>query len=364
MKYRKKPLCILLALTLLLVPLAGCASGQGDTAAFSYSGGLDKNGFWEGITAGDSVELFDYESITIPGDVHTIPEEDVQSEVDGILAYYTATKQVTNRAVEDGDTVSIDYVGSIDGVEFSGGNTGGAGAEVTIGVTNYIDDFLEQLIGHMPGETFDVEVTFPEDYGKEELNGKDAVFVTTVNYIAEETESELSDAFVAENLSESYGWTTVDEMTAGIRTDLQNAAISTYIQEYLANDVTVSAVPEQLLEYQENSMVHYYEQAAASSEMELADYLTTYMGVSSVDELVESNADYNAEAARFHLVVQAIAEDAGITVGDEDVAAYFVEQYGVDDYAEYEEQFGLPYLKQNVLSRMVMDYLIDHATLG
>ena len=85
--------------------------------------------------------------------------------------------------IEDGDTVNIDYVGSIDGVEFEGGNTKENGADLVIGSHTYIDDFEEQLIGHHPGDSVDVTVTFPEDYGKDELNGKEALFKVTVNGI-------------------------------------------------------------------------------------------------------------------------------------------------------------------------------------
>ncbi len=85
--------------------------------------------------------------------------------------------------VENGDTVNIDYVGSIDGVEFAGGNTNGAGADLVIGSGTYIDDFEEQLIGAHPGDEVEVNVTFPENYGNEELNGKDALFKVVVNGI-------------------------------------------------------------------------------------------------------------------------------------------------------------------------------------
>ena len=85
--------------------------------------------------------------------------------------------------VEDGDTVNIDYVGSVDGVEFDGGNTQGMGTDLVIGSGSYIDDFEEQLIGAHPGDNVEVTVTFPEDYGNEELNGKEAVFDVTVNGI-------------------------------------------------------------------------------------------------------------------------------------------------------------------------------------
>lgn len=79
--------------------------------------------------------------------------------------------------------LQIVAVGSIDGVEFEGGNTKGNGADLVIGSHTYIDDFEEQLIGHHPGDSVDVTVTFPEDYGKDELNGKEALFKVTVNGI-------------------------------------------------------------------------------------------------------------------------------------------------------------------------------------
>ncbi len=195
-----------------------------------YGAGLNDNGHLEGITALDYVELLDYENITIPSDVHTISDEVLDAEITNLLSYFTTTEEVTDRALVDGDTVNIDYVGSIDGVEFEGGNTMGNGAEVQIGVTAYIDDFLAQLIGHTPGESFDIEVTFPEDYGKEDLNGKDAVFAITVNHIIEQVNPELNDQFVLDNLAADYQWTTVDEMKDGMKEDMQTAAIRNFIQ--------------------------------------------------------------------------------------------------------------------------------------
>ena len=87
--------------------------------------------------------------------------------------------------VEDGDTVNIDYVGTVDGTEFDGGSTGGMGTDLTIGSGLYIDDFEDQLVGSHPGDEVEVTVTFPEDYGKEDLNDKEAEFDVTVNGIYE-----------------------------------------------------------------------------------------------------------------------------------------------------------------------------------
>ena len=90
----------------------------------------------------------------------------------------------TSLTVEDGDTVNIDYVGSVDGVEFEGGNTQGQGTDLVIGSGSYIDDFEDQLIGAHPGDQVEVTVTFPDPYqNNTDLSGKEAVFEVTVNGI-------------------------------------------------------------------------------------------------------------------------------------------------------------------------------------
>ncbi|MDR1539695.1 MAG: FKBP-type peptidyl-prolyl cis-trans isomerase [Clostridiales bacterium] len=335
-------------------------SGENNGIAFSYSNGIDENGFWQDVTALDYVELYDYNSFAIPREVHSISDDAVQSELDAILEYYASSEQITDRAVVDGDTVNIDYVGSVDGVEFDGGSTGGAGTEVTIGVTSYIDNFLEQLIGHNPGETFDINVTFPEDYGQDNLNGKEAVFVTTINYISSPVKPELTDDFVADNLSAENGWITVSEARNGVYADLQKTAVQSYIQEYLVNSVAVKSVPNKLVEYQKNFMIDYYQGYADSYGMELEEFLSTFAGFASLEELLESSSEDNVQSAKYSLAIQAIAEDAKITVSAEDVALYFKEAMGTDDYSEYEESYGLPYLKQVVLGNSVMNYLVEH----
>ena len=110
---------------------------------FKYSNGITKDGFWKGVRALDNVDLCLYKGITIPKDVHEVSEESIRNEIDSILADFAIDNFIVDRAIQDGDTVNIDYVGSIDGVEFKNGSTEGKGADVTIGVTNYIEGFLE-----------------------------------------------------------------------------------------------------------------------------------------------------------------------------------------------------------------------------
>lgn len=361
MKYRNSFFYFLTAFALLLVSLTGC-NNSSDPGSFSYSSSIDDNGYWKGITARDYVELFEYEPFAIPNDIHNVSEDSVQSKINSLLEEYATTENVTNRAVQDGDTVNIDYVGSVDGVAFEGGTTNGAGTEVIIGETNYIDDFIEQLIGHTPGETFDVNATFPEDYGQENLNGKDAVFVTTINHIVETTYPELTDAFVSEHFSEEYGWTTVSEMKDSLTAELQEEAIKKYVQDYLYSEVAVSSVPDSLLQYQEDAMLKYYWDYAQGYGVSLEEFLANQVGV-SLEELIENNAEKNAAFMKYILVIQAVAEDAGITATDEDVLNYYKAEMGTEDYSTDEEELGMPYLKQIALEYKVTNYLIEHAEL-
>ena len=130
----------------------------------------------------DSQEAETTESTSDTGSENT-SSEDSSAEEDSQESGSSTLSTDTSLTVEDGDTVNIDYVGSIDGVEFDGGSTNGQGTDLTIGSGLYIDDFEEQLIGSHPGDTVDVNVTFPEDYNSEDLQGKDALFVVTINGI-------------------------------------------------------------------------------------------------------------------------------------------------------------------------------------
>lgn len=344
-------------------PQPSSSNPNSSTDTFNYSDGIDENGLWANIKALDYVEIKDYKGILIPADIHTITDESVKTEVDSILTDYATKNQVTNRTVKDGDTVNIDYVGSIDGVEFEGGNTNGAGTEVTIGVTNYIDDFLQQIIGHTPGESFNVEVTFPEDYGVEELNGKDAIFAVKLNHIIETIAPVLSDEFIAEKLSTDYGWKTIAEMEAEIREDMQKSALSNYIQNYITENSTVKSIPESVLKYQENMMIQYFKSNAESYNMDLDTFLSSYVGVKNTEELLELYLEDSKQSAEQSLIMQAIAEDANITVADKDVAAYFKEYVGTEDYSVYKDSYGMPYLKMVILNQSVMDYLQNNVVL-
>lgn len=363
MRRSRTLISVVLIAALALIAVAGCSGKKPADDAFTPSYGILDTGFWKDVKALEHVKLCDYVGIPIPNDVYAVSDGSIQTEIDAILAQYATEEQITDRAAVDGDTVNIDYVGRIGGVAFDGGSTEGQGTDVTIGLTSYIDDFLEQIIGHKPGESFDVEVTFPKDYGKENLNGKDAVFAVKLNYIVKTTVPDLNDAFVSENLSSTNGWKTVSDMRTGLENNLRDTAVGTHLREYIVENTTVTTLDESLLEYQRRSLIDYYQGYADSYSMGLEEFLTSYVGVTSVDGLLKMYADETVAAAKLHLILQAIAEDVGISVTDKDVSAYFKEQVGKEDYSEYKASFGMPYLKLVVLNQKVMDYLRDKAII-
>ncbi len=334
------------------------ASSAADGEEIDYSRGLTDDGMYEGVTALDYVTLPDYRGMEVPEDVTTITDEDVDEAMQDRLASFAETQQVTDREVCDGDTVNIDYVGSIDGVEFDGGNTGGMGTTVTIGVTSYIDDFLEQLIGHMPGETFDVNVTFPEPYeNNPDLSGKDAVFVTTINYIQDDTVPELTDEFVEENWKDSEGWATAAEATEGVRAELAAQAVSDYLWEQISEQAEVSEVPAALYDFQVQNMRNYYLGSAQQYSMEIDEFLSQYTDVESLEELEEQNKEQLESSAKTALILQALCEDMGISADWEDVGEYFKRYYNTDDTSRYEEVYGKPYLTMIAREQLAFDSL-------
>ena len=145
----------------------------------------------------ENVTLGDYKNIEYSYEVAAVSDSDIQSSVDSFLSENATYDEDKESEAKTGDTVNIDFTGKIDGVEFDGGS--GTNYDLVLGSGSFIDDFEDQIVGHKAGDTFDVAVTFPDDYGNDDLNGKDAVFTTTLNYIKLTHTPELTDELVAEN---------------------------------------------------------------------------------------------------------------------------------------------------------------------
>ena len=296
------------------------ASASSSTSAsaesIDYSKGLAENGHIDGVTALDYVTLpADYAAIPLAAGTADVSDEDVQAQIDSIMAQYAKPEQITDRAIEDGDQVNIDYSGSIDGEKFDGGTA--SSQSVQAGSAQFIDDFLTQIIGHTPGETFDVEVTFPDPYeNNPDLAGKDAVFEVTINYIeGEDVTPEFSDDFVKENLTASYGWESADDVRDSIREDLRQSQIFQFIWNYMIENSTVSEVPQAVLDFQSGAMLNQLKSQASMYGIDSATFLQA-MGVASEEAFLEQYAEDIKSSATQLLIIQAIAEDAKLKADD------------------------------------------------
>lgn len=335
-------------------------------ADFSFSDAFDENGYLKGVTAADYVTLpDDYADITISADLGQVSDDDINDYIDSnVLSNFATTNEVKDRAAADGDTVNIDYVGRIDGVAFDGGDTKGSGADLTLGSGTYIDNFEDQIVGHTPGETFDVTVTFPEDYGNEDLNGKEAVFETTLNYIKESVTPELTDDWVKENLGESMSLNSVDELKAFVK--------STMLYDNQASDVYTALhdkasyadeLPQTALDYYRDVLLYRIYTNAQKYGTDMNTLLSSGMMGSSYDSVDAYLADANDSIKSIiqqALLMQAVAEKTGFKCDTATMSADFGRYYGTTDPSQYVSAYGENYIKMNVLQSDVMQSLIDN----
>lgn len=323
-------------------------------ASADYSKYIADNGFIDGVTATSAIDLADYKNITVPLSEVEYSDESVEADIQKQLEENKVLDKEATAAIADGDKVNIDYVGTVDGVEFEGGNSNGEGYDLEIGSGSFIDDFEEQLIGHKVGDDVTVEVTFPEDYSTNpDLAGKDAVFQVTVNGIY--VTPEFTDEYVKENLSD-YA-TTTDEYRTYLKETNYNTNLEKWISDYLVKETTVNSYPKeytaQLAATMKNSDYSYYETMKAYFASYSADYANSsfedYMGMSEAkyDEQLKTTAKENTKAA---LIYQAILENEGVTVTLDDCKAYLLENGSTEDEINTQlEQYGTGYLVQRMV---------------
>ena len=329
-------------------------SSEAEAESFDYSEGYDEKGFFEGVKALDYVKLLDYSSMEISDEV--IPsDDDVQTQIDKTLSSYTTTNQITDedRLIEDGDTVNIDYVGSVDGVEFEGGSTEGNGTTVTIGVTSYIDGFLDQLIGHAPGENFDIDVTFPDPYtNNEELSGKEAVFNITINYIQETVTPEFDDDFIAENLPD---YDSADDYRQSIYDNLYKQNLYNELFQYVVENSEVKDVPDSVVDTVYNERYQYYSSIAAMYGVGM----DTFLSANGLDD--DSFREMCKTFAGNYLVLQAVMENEGWEM-DADTAKESLD-FTDEDYEKAVGVYGEPYVLFAASTDYVLGKLSENVTL-
>ena len=380
MKRISKLLCLACAGALVL-QLAGCSFFQKDGADanaesgvsiygkvsdfdyenFDYSAGLDENGYWSGVKALDHVKLpEDAAAIPVPKAEVQPTSEEIQAEIDNLLRMNAATTQVTNRAAANGDTVNIDYTGTVDGVAFNGGAA--AGYDLTLGSGSFIDGFEDQVVGHTPGETFDVKVTFPDGYGDTTdaegntmtLSNQKAVFSVTLNYISETVLPTLNDEWVDASFGATDDIHTVADLEALCSELLTDANIKDYVMDYLMKNSEFKALPEVITDYQVNQCLNYYNTMAKYYGYGLEDFVKETAGDENADALLAS-MDANLERySQEALLYQAVAESLSVTPTQEQL----------DRYSSYNEVYGENYCRMVALMDAVSETLRTGAVLS
>lgn len=329
----------------------------------------DENGRLHNITGLDYVTLpEDFNNIQIPASALVPTEEEIDTYVDSMMQNYGVVTPITDRAVEEGDTVNLDYVGTVNGAVFSGGNTMGQGVDVVAGSDEYVGDFLDQIIGCMPGDTIDVKVTFPEDYGDAvdtegnplTLSGADAVFTTTINYIHGETVyPEMTDEWVKETFAE-YGMETVEDVREDIKGYFSDKKRYDYVTEYLReNSVFAPAekIPYAVLNDTACMMLFSNYSYAQSLGTTLEQWLEL-QGFDSIEAYLNATAGSIMNEVHTVLLIQALCEELNVATNKEGAANLLGE-----NYQSYVEAYGANYTAAYVNSSVCFNMLMANSTV-
>ena len=285
-----------------------------------------------------------------------VTDEDVEASIQSTLSTKATYNDITDRPVQEGDLVTMDYVGTVDGVAFEGGTAEGANLE--IGSGQFIDGFEDQLIGHSVGEQFDINVTFPEGYS-EELGGKDAVFAITLHKIQEVIVPELTDDLLPELGTEAK---TVKEYKELIKKDLEKSNAETAKTENeqkvwaaLIENCVIDKYPEDKLEETISGIESEVSYVASMYDMSASDFIKTYYGITS-EEMAKN-------LIKQEYAIELIAEKEKLELNNDDYEkglAELAEQYGYDNVDEFEEEAGADTAKQMILQKKVGKFLMDN----
>ena len=344
----KKKLAMLIAGTLAAsMIMTGCSSNDASNDYVTVGG-------YKGVEVDDVEE---------PAEV---TDDDVDNYIKAVRNQYATSEQITDRGVIAGDTVNIDFVGKMDGEAFDGGSA--EGYDLTIGSGSFIEGFEDSIIGHTPGETFDWNGKFPDEYSNNpDLAGKDVTFTITVNYINGETIlPDLDDDFVKQVSDKSK---TVDEYKKEIKKQLEESNTTDYdsqLQDEAWNAVLekaeVKKYPDGDVENIENQIKEQYQNAADSYGLAFEDFLAQYYSLTE-DDFNKQVTDAAKETVKQRLVAKAIADKEKLTPSKKELNKEYkklAEQYGYKDVDALKEIADDDTLENIVITNKVKEYLADN----
>lgn len=311
------------------------------------------------------VKLGDYSSFEVTVDVAGVDGEELKGIMSDVYAYNVTPEHggITDRPVEVGDTVFIDYEGKKDDVPFAGGTA--KNAALGIGSGEFIPGFEDGLVGVMPGETVDLDLTFPESYGNPELAGKAVVFTVTVNYIQPVwvEESDMEDVVVASIGIE--GVYTVAELRQYVYDYLYSeyeSDVRSGIVEILLDRSEFDELPEEMMENYCQMWSGVFTAYADSYQVTLEQY-ANYFYQTTGDKLVKHYAEMYLMQ---DLMLQAIANKEGLKIGDEELKDMIREEAEAAGAATMEEYMGdssLEDYRNDYMRERVLDYLMERTAI-
>lgn len=315
------------------------------------------------------VELGEYKGIEYTKEVEEITDDDVQMRLDYFVQGLAENEEITDRAVEEGDIVNIDFVGTKDGEEFDNGS--GEGFDLTIGSGSFIDGFESGLVGHNIGEKVSLDLTFPEDYDSEDLAGADVNFMVTINSISVKTVPELTDALVSENTD----YDTIDAYRDSIREEMEQSNEDSAEQQAQSDIFNKVVENSKINGYDEDEVkklvddeFESFKQTAATYENYGYSYedVLAANGYSTEDELKEGITEYVKNYLNQKMVLYCIAAQEGIKVSSDEtdkLVQEYMDLYQIETKEEVYDYLGDDYFEIRVLSEKVMEFLKENAIL-
>lgn len=315
------------------------------------------------VTVYPEVKLGDYKGLKVKKNDTEVTDEEVENELHSLQERNSRLVVADDRAAQNGDTVSLDFEGFVDGVAFDGGK--GENYPLELGTGSFIPGFEDQVCGHKIDEDFDVNVTFPEDYA-EELAGKEAVFKCKIHEIKAKELPELDDDF-AQSVSEDLN--TIDELKADIKKQLAEKKEKDS-KEKLENDLLEQVctnmqveIPDCMIESRQNDMLRDYEYRLQAQGLDLDTYLK-YMGQDR-DSFKETFKEAAEKQVKVSIALRAVIEAEKIEATDEEIdseAEKIGKQYSMDA-EQVKKILSADQLSQDVKRNKAVDLIVSSAVI-
>lgn len=259
-----------------------------------------------------SITLGNYKGLTLTAVREEVTDADIDAELDALRQQYPAV--VEGRAAKEGDVANIDYVGTKDGVAFDGGTA--SGYNLSLGNGGFIDGFEDGVVGMMPGEEKDLNLTFPEEYHSAELAGQDVVFHVTLNQLMSPEETAVDDDLAKRALGDDSA--VLEDLREQVSASLESQAEANYFNAagnelltQVINDSQITADPD-AVEQMHQQLLTTYTAYASQYGLELADFLSLFLGTD--EEGLKANAE---TLVKQEMVLDEIIAAEGLSATDE-----------------------------------------------